>query len=194
MDIAPRDPSSGALATFAILAGPRFGEQIPVPAPVVIIGQGAQSDVVIADDSVSKVHARLEFEHGGWRLTDLESTNGTYVEGVRLAPEVPTPVVYGSTVRFGGVRLQFRAVETADPQTAREQYVAPAAPTPVAARPRGFRLPVWVVVLVLVALAVIAWFAVEAAGQPPAASEAASEAASIALRSLLPSPSPPPLL
>lgn len=191
MDNAPRDPSSGALATFAIQAGPRIGEQIPVPGPVVIIGQGAQSDVVIADDSVSKAHARLEFEDGAWRLTDLASTNGTFVEGVRLAPEVPTPVTYGASVRFGGVRLQFRAVENADPQTAREQYVAPAAPTPVAERPRGFRFPVWMVLLVLVVLAAIAWFALEAGAHPLAAGEVAPAAVLFPL--LAPPSSPAPL-
>ena len=73
----------------------------------------AGCDVVVDDDSVSAQHARLEYDMGGWRITDLQSTNGTAVEGVRLAPGVPTPLPYGVTVRLGGVQLQFREVEHA---------------------------------------------------------------------------------
>ncbi|MFL5541762.1 MAG: FHA domain-containing protein, partial [Longimicrobiaceae bacterium] len=103
-------PQAGPLATFGIAAGPRYGEQIPVPAPVVTVGRGAGCQVVIDDDSVSAQHARLEYDLGGWRITDLGSTNGTAVEGVKLAPDVPTPLPYGATVRFGGVKLHFRDV------------------------------------------------------------------------------------
>ena len=123
-------------------------------APVVTIGQGPQNDLVLADDSVSRTHARLEFILDGWRLTDLDSTNGTTVEGVRLAAGVPTPLAYGSSVRFGGVDLVFDEVEEADPATASAAYTPASDDAP--ARPRHFRLPVWlflVIVLVLAALA-----------------------------------------
>ncbi|HEX2092134.1 MAG TPA: FHA domain-containing protein [Longimicrobiaceae bacterium] len=157
MEITPRGDRSGALAAFGIRAGPYVGEEIPVRLPVVRIGQAAGNDIVISDDSVSANHARLEFDQGAWRLTDLESTNGTYVEGVRLAPQVPTPLVYGASVRFGGVPLHFRALEEADPAAARAEYVAPEAAPTLRERPRGRRLPVWLVLvlLVLLALAVV---------------------------------------
>lgn len=150
-------PSQPALAAFALLAGPRRGDEFPVFAPVVSIGQGPQNDLVIDDDSVSKTHARLEYMLEGWRLTDLESTNGTTVEGVRLAPGVPTPLVYGSSVRFGGVRMVFREVEHADPESARASYVPPEAAQPAPAR--HFRLPVWLFLLILLVVAVVVLFA-----------------------------------
>jgi predicted component of type VI protein secretion system len=145
-----------ALAAFSLQAGPRRGEKYPVTAPVITIGQGAQNDVVLTDDSVSKQHARLEYILEGWRLTDLDSTNGTTVEGVRLAPGVPTPLAYGSSVRFGGVRVVFVAVENANPEEARAAY-APAAPAS-ADRPRHFRLPLWLFVLILIVLAAVLFF------------------------------------
>ncbi len=157
MDIRPIGDRSGALATFGIQAGPAAGSEVLIHSPVVRIGRAAQNDVVVEDDSVSTTHAVLEFDSAGWRLTDLGSTNGTFVEGVRLAPEVATPLPYGSTVRFGGVRLHFRAVEEADPEAARAEYT-PAAPRQRLAEQRtGFRLPVWVVLLLLllVVLAII---------------------------------------
>lgn len=148
----PDRSSPPALALLGVLAGPRIGEEYPIVSPVVSIGQGPQNDVVIDDDSVSRSHARLEFSAGSWLLTDLESTNGTTVEGVRLAPGVPTPLAYANTVRLGGVRLQFREVAEADPEAARAAFhPAPAAPDD---RPRHFRLPLWVVLLILLLIAV----------------------------------------
>ena len=141
-----------ALALFGMLAGPRLGEEFPVLSPVVSIGQGPQNDLVLDDDSVSRNHARLEFQSGSWLLTDLDSTNGTTVEGVRLAPGVPTPLAYANTVRFGGVRLQFREVEAADPEAARASFREPERQEE--SRPRHFRLPLWVVLLVLLLIAI----------------------------------------
>lgn len=148
-------PQAGPLATFGILAGPRYGDEIAVPKPVVTLGRGTGCDVVIDDDSVSAQHARLEFDLGAWRITDLGSTNGTAVEGVKLAPEVPTPLPYGASVRLGGVRLQFRAVEEADPAAAREAYVPPAERRTLKEERTGFRFPVWLAVLVLVLIAAL---------------------------------------
>lgn len=153
------DPSR-ALAKFGILAGPRIGEEISISRPVVNIGQGSQNDLVLPDDSVSTAHARLEYENGHWRLTDLGSTNGTFVEGVRLAPQVPTPLSYGHAVRFGGVRMQFREVELADPESARASYTPPPAETRLADRATGFRLPLWLFVLILLILGIIIFFVV----------------------------------
>lgn len=153
---ASRGGSPGVLATLGFEAGPRLGEALPVTAPVVVIGQGSQADLVLDDDSVSRQHARLEYDAPAWRLTDLESTNGTYVGGVRLAPHVPTPLPTGSSVRFGGVRLCFQAGAPEAVEEARAEYDA--RPTPTAAPgPRRFRLPVWVAVLVLVLLAALAF-------------------------------------
>jgi hypothetical protein len=148
------DPTP-ALATFSLLAGPRSGETLPVLASVVTIGQGPQNDLVLADDSVSKTHARLEFLLDGWRLTDLDSTNGTTVEGVRLAAGVPTPLAYGSNVRFGGVPMVFAEVEEADPVAASAAFTHAVEAAP--AKPRHFRLPVWLFLVILLVLAALAF-------------------------------------
>jgi hypothetical protein len=154
MSIPAEGTPPGALALFSMKGGPRYGEKIAVPSPLVTIGSSAQADVVLADDSVSAQHARLEYDSGAWRITDLESTNGTAVEGVRLAPHVPTPLPYGASVRLGGVPLLFRAVEAADPAAARASFVPPPKVTTLKEEKPGFRLPVWLVVLVLLALAI----------------------------------------
>jgi pSer/pThr/pTyr-binding forkhead associated (FHA) protein len=158
MSGSPDGDHSGALAVFGVQAGTHAGEEIPIRSPVARIGKGSQNEIVIPDDSVSTIHAQLEFGEGGWRLTDLGSTNGTYVEGVRLAPDVPTPLPYTSVVRFGGVGFHFRDVEAADPQAARARYTPPPETTRLADQRSGFRLPVWVIFMVLLLIALAIFF------------------------------------
>lgn len=171
MEITPRGDRTGALAAFGIRAGAFIGEEIPVLAPVVRLGKAAENEIVITDDSVSDRHARLEYDEGAWRLTDVGSTNGTWVEGIRLAADVPTPLHAGVSIRVGGVALQFRTVEQANPAAAREEFVEPTAPAKIRDR-SGPRFPLWAVLLVFVVLAIVAFFVfsgVAGAVAPPGA-------------------------
>ena len=144
-----------ALAALALSAGPRSGEALPVPQPVVTVGRAPSCEVVVDDDSVSDRHARLAYEQGGWTVTDLGSTNGTAVEGERLAPNASAPLPYGAALRLGGVHLRFTAVDAADPEAARASYVEPEAPRTLREERSGARFPVWLLfVLAVLAVAV----------------------------------------
>lgn len=142
-----------ALARLAIRKGPNAGVELPLAEPVAMVGRSAESDLPIDDDSVSTRHARIDYERGGWRITDLSSANGTLVDGVKLVPNVPAPLGDGSTVRFGGVETRFASVADADPEAARATTTMPAAGN----RRAGVRIPLWVV-LVLVLLVAVVWF------------------------------------
>jgi hypothetical protein len=63
------------------------------------IGRDASCDLAIADMTVSRRHATLERTADGWTLTDLESTNGTRVNGWRVRGKVS--VTPGDLVSFG---------------------------------------------------------------------------------------------
>jgi hypothetical protein len=63
------------------------------------IGRDAGCDLAIADMTVSRRHATLERTPDGWLLTDLESTNGTRVNGWRVRGKVS--VTPGDLVSFG---------------------------------------------------------------------------------------------
>ena len=65
------------------------------------IGRDAACDLAIADMTVSRRHAQLERTAAGWLLTDLESTNGTRVNGWRVRGQVP--VRSGDLVSFGSL-------------------------------------------------------------------------------------------
>jgi pSer/pThr/pTyr-binding forkhead associated (FHA) protein len=67
------------------------------------IGRDASCDLAIADMTVSRQHAQLERSADGWLLSDLESTNGTRVNGWRVRGQVP--VKAGDLVSFGSLEV-----------------------------------------------------------------------------------------
>lgn len=99
------------LATLEVTnEGPTRGRRYDVRIPLVHIGRGAHNDLVLADDSVSDTHAKLQRRDDGWYMVDVGSTNGTYVGGQRIPTErrLDGPAV----VRFGGVKMAFQANDT----------------------------------------------------------------------------------
>ncbi|MGH3282505.1 MAG: FHA domain-containing protein [Trebonia sp.] len=69
------------------------------------IGRDASCDLAVADLTVSRQHAQLERRDSGWLLSDLESTNGTRVNGWRVRGQVP--VRPGDLVSFGNLEVIF---------------------------------------------------------------------------------------
>lgn len=69
--------------------------------PGFTIGRALECDLTLADLSVSRWHAKLHHEDGGWRLSDLGSTNGTRLNGWRVTK--PVEVKAGDMVSFGGL-------------------------------------------------------------------------------------------
>jgi regulator of protease activity HflC (stomatin/prohibitin superfamily) len=62
---------------------------------------GREGDILVEGDGVSRHHARLVIASGQMTLTDLGSTNGTFVSGRRLPPQMTTPVGSRDTVGLG---------------------------------------------------------------------------------------------
>ena len=86
-------------------AGDAPGQEFALGA-VAVIGRSSGADVVLTDGQVSKRHAELRQDGDGWLLTDLGSTNGTYLSGQRLAPNLPVRLASGSVVRVGQTELR----------------------------------------------------------------------------------------
>jgi len=78
----------------------------------VVIGRGKGCDVRLPDPSVSQRHASIRTDRGKQTLVDEGSTNGTFVGGVRLAPETPRALRTGDLIRVGRVWLEVRIDQT----------------------------------------------------------------------------------
>ena len=98
-------PPPGPLASILVRSGAKKGQRIPIRVPVVNIGRAEYNDIVLAEESVSTQHAKLQRRDGVWILVDLGSTNGTFVDGEKLSGEMP--VAPGSTIRFGDASVVF---------------------------------------------------------------------------------------
>ena len=127
------------LGNFLVRSGALKGQRLVVKTPVVNIGRADYNDLVIPDESVSTQHAKLQRREGVWVLVDLESTNGTFVDGDRVQGE--SPLAPGATVRFGDISLLFEptddsaAVAKGGGTRMMEAMKAPA-PPPVPAKPK----------------------------------------------------------
>ena len=79
------------------------------------IGSSPSCNIVINSPYVSGVHAEMTIlDNGEIFIEDKNSTNGTFVGGQRLTPNVETPVRRGDLVQFGNVQLQWHQVPVLD--------------------------------------------------------------------------------
>jgi pSer/pThr/pTyr-binding forkhead associated (FHA) protein len=107
---APAD-SLRPLASLLVRRGGLKGHRLQVRTPVVNIGRADYNDLVLPDPSVSTAHAKLQRRESVWLLLDLDSTNGTFVDGDPVKGE--SPIAPGSIIRFGDVELVFEPADDA---------------------------------------------------------------------------------
>jgi len=91
---------------LVITSGPREGMAIDLPAEQLTIGRSSESGLVIRDDYTSTHHARLMLWNDQWVVQDLDSTNGTFLDGVRVT--LPTPVPPNVPVTIGTTTFELR--------------------------------------------------------------------------------------
>jgi len=86
----------------------RDGPAVPLGPDPVLIGRDPQNDVVLDDRRVSRKHAEVRLRLGRYTLYDLQSTNGTYVNGRRVAEKV---LEDKDKISIGGLEIVFHSVE-----------------------------------------------------------------------------------
>jgi pSer/pThr/pTyr-binding forkhead associated (FHA) protein len=91
---------------LVITSGPREGMAIDLPDEQLTIGRSSESGLVIRDDYTSTHHARLMLWNDQWVVQDLDSTNGTFLDGVRVT--LPTPVPPNVPVTIGTTTFELR--------------------------------------------------------------------------------------
>lgn len=125
-----RPSTAGPLATLLVRSGVLKGTRFPIRVPVVNVGRADYNDIVIQDESVSTVHAKLQRREGVWVVVDLDSTNGTFVDGERIDGEAP--IAPGALLRFGEVGLMFESTDdTIDPAKGSSTKMLPAIKFPL---------------------------------------------------------------
>lgn len=83
----------------------------PIPAQGLTIGRGSENDLVLAYEPVSRVHAQISFDRGYYYVIDLNSANGTFLNNVRLPPQIPTLWGPNQPLRIGNITLSLELVQ-----------------------------------------------------------------------------------
>ena len=91
---------------LVITSGPRSGTELPLGSEPLTIGRSGESGLVIRDDYTSTHHARLLLWNNEWMIQDLDSTNGTFLDGKRVT--VPTQVPLDTPIKVGTTTFELR--------------------------------------------------------------------------------------
>lgn len=132
---APSPPAAGRPATQPAVVAGRPGERIAGQAAddsewltvspaarravdlnrqeVVTIGRDPSNHIVLDAETVSLRHATAQWTPAGWQVMDCGSTNGVFLDGVRLLPDVPEPWLPEQTLVIGPYFLQLHAPDVA---------------------------------------------------------------------------------
>lgn len=90
-----------------VTAGDKTGLEIALAGRQLTIGRAGDSDLVVDDEYASTHHAKLVFINGEWMIQDLDSTNGTFLDGQKVA--TPMVVAMNTQVRVGQTTFELRA-------------------------------------------------------------------------------------
>jgi pSer/pThr/pTyr-binding forkhead associated (FHA) protein len=91
-------------ASVAILEGYAAGMEYPIKKTYAVIGRSRYAAVPLKDPLVSRRHAAIMFHENAFILKDLDSTNGTYMEGAYIRQR---KLSHGDKFRIGNTVLQF---------------------------------------------------------------------------------------
>jgi pSer/pThr/pTyr-binding forkhead associated (FHA) protein len=89
--------------TLVVVDGGAAGTEYELDRPRTIVGRGPAVDIAIDDTTMSRQHAALEIAADGVHARDLGSTNGTRVNGARVAA---ASLAHGDCLELGGLKLR----------------------------------------------------------------------------------------
>jgi hypothetical protein len=104
----PDDDPRVPAARLVALDGPLRGRAFELNGRVNTLGRAPENSLVLADSHLSRCHARVELVEHGFLLIDLESSNGTFVGGRRVARH---PLEPGDRIQMGSSLLEFQQTE-----------------------------------------------------------------------------------
>jgi pSer/pThr/pTyr-binding forkhead associated (FHA) protein len=109
---AQQGPDSGrqrrsAPTQLVVVQGSLAGTTVALHGQTITLGRAHDSTIVLDDDYASSRHARIYPDQSGqWIVEDLNSTNGTYLDRMRLTS--PTPLQPGVAIRIGRTVIELR--------------------------------------------------------------------------------------
>jgi serine phosphatase RsbU (regulator of sigma subunit) len=100
------------MAILVTLQGPDAGRKFSLDSPGTILGRQLDAAVCLSAKAVSRQHAQILSRDGAYLVEDLDSSNGTYLNGRRLNPHQPEPFTERDTLQIGPYILALRLTPT----------------------------------------------------------------------------------
>jgi pSer/pThr/pTyr-binding forkhead associated (FHA) protein len=92
---------------LVVTAGDKVGTEIALAGRQLTLGRASDSDLIVDDEYASTHHAKLVFINGDWLVQDLDSTNGTFLDGQKVTTPLVVPM--NTQVRVGQTTFELRA-------------------------------------------------------------------------------------
>jgi len=80
----PPSPSGERNAFLIVLSGRSVGKMFKLPVGEITLGRSLEADIRLEDEGVSRLHLKMQRDDEGVSLVDLDSTNGTYINGAKI--------------------------------------------------------------------------------------------------------------
>ena len=103
-----------------VLEGAGKGKKIDLSKPIIRIGKKEDNDLIVEEKTVSRNHLEIIQTEDSYLLKDLDSTNGTFINDIRVKEAYLTP---GDIIRIGSIRIEFIAFDekvSIEPSTRQE--------------------------------------------------------------------------
>jgi serine phosphatase RsbU (regulator of sigma subunit) len=89
------------MAMLITLQGPEVGRKYPLAGDCTVLGRQYDSHICLTGKAISRQHAQLVCKDDAFFIEDLDSSNGTFINGMRLAPGTPAPISERDTLQIG---------------------------------------------------------------------------------------------
>ena len=100
---------------IVVLQGPHRGAEYPIRRERTVIGRSREAHLVFDEETLSREHAAIVYRHGQFVLEDLDSANGSALNGNAVHSE---DLVHGDRIQLGRITLQWiLEVREPDPYT-----------------------------------------------------------------------------
>jgi hypothetical protein len=101
------EPTGSTATKLVIIEGDKTGQMVRLERREITLGRSPDSDLIVDDEYASTHHAKLILINNDWLIQDLNSTNGTYLDGSRVG--TPAVVKLNTPVRVGKTVFELRS-------------------------------------------------------------------------------------
>jgi pSer/pThr/pTyr-binding forkhead associated (FHA) protein len=138
IELVKKAPAEKAIGLCIIHSGEKAGQSFLLDRPLLTVGRSSESDVMIVDASISRVHLQFTHQADGDYVRDLASRNGSQLNGLPL--KAPRLLFAGDRITMGEIELEYAMLPEAQSTSILPVSALPPEPVPLKL-PFPLRLP-----------------------------------------------------